>query len=66
MSLVIILLSYFIGCISTIGILICLYIRYGLYPSGPIFEQESFQTFHPLSEVSLLTIIFLCRYFILE
>jgi uncharacterized membrane protein len=52
MSLVIIFLSYCIGCISTIGILICLYIRYGLYPPGPVIEQESFQKFHPLSEVS--------------
>ncbi len=54
MSLVIIFLSYCIGCVSTIGILICLYIRYGLYQPGPVFEQESFQTFHPLSEVRII------------
>lgn len=52
MSLVIIGLSYFIGCISTIGIVICLFLRYGFPRAGTIVEQEQFQTAHPLSEVN--------------
>ena len=56
MSLMIICLSYCFGCLSTIGILIYLYLRYGLHRPGPVFEQEPFQTFHPLSEVSRMII----------
>jgi hypothetical protein len=53
MFLFIIFLSYLLGCVTIIALLIYLYVRYGLYPIGTIVEQEQYQTFHPLPEVSL-------------
>ena len=52
MSLLIIFLSYIIGCISIIAISICLYLWFGVYPRRAIVEQEQFQTSHPFSEVN--------------
>jgi hypothetical protein len=68
MFLFIVFVSYLIGCISTIVILICLYIRFGLYPPGTIVEQKQYQTFHPLPVVSLyhLPYVFHMYIFILE
>jgi len=54
MFLFIICLGYLLGCVSTIAIFIFLYVRYGLYPPKTIVQQEQYQTFQPLSEVSVL------------
>ena len=53
MFLLLILLSYLLGCASTIALLLYLYTRYALY-SPVINEQheEQYQTFHALPEVS--------------
>lgn len=47
-----IILSYLIGCLSIIVILIFLCIQYGFYAPGEVHEQEQYQTFHPILEVS--------------
>jgi len=54
MFLLIILLSYLLGCASTIALLLYLYTRYALYSPVIINEQqeEQYQTFQPLPEVS--------------
>lgn len=54
MFLLLILLSYLLGCASTIALLLYLYTRYALYSPAPIDEQqeEQYPTFHPLAEVS--------------
>jgi len=52
-SLVIISLSYLLGCVSTIALSVYLYIRYGLGSPETIPEKKQYQTFHPLPEVSL-------------
>ena len=53
MFLVIIFLSYLLGCASTIALIVYLYRRYGLDLPGTIAEQEQYQTFQPIPEVSL-------------
>ncbi|UJR20987.1 hypothetical protein I4U23_024089 [Adineta vaga] len=50
MFLLIVLLSYVLGCATTIAILIYLYIRYGLGPRETIPEQNQYQTFQPIPE----------------
>jgi hypothetical protein len=53
MFLLLILLSYLLGCASTIALLLYLYTRYALY--SPVIneqQEEQYQTFHPLPEVS--------------
>ena len=52
MYLLIILLSYLLGCASTIVLLVYLYMRYGLKSPVTINEHEQYQVFHPISEVS--------------
>lgn len=54
MLLVIILISYILGCASTIGLLIYLYTRYAFNQPTPFTEQEQeqFETFQPLTDVS--------------
>jgi hypothetical protein len=54
MFLLIILLSYLLGCASTIALLLYLYTRYALYSPVTINEQQEaqYQTFQPLSEVN--------------
>ena len=69
MFLLIILLSYLLGCASTIALLLYLYTRYALHTPAVIDEQqeEQYSTFHPLPEVSEerfgldLLIIWICR-----
>jgi hypothetical protein len=53
MFLLIIILSYLLGCASTIALLLYLYTRYALYSPAIIDEkqEEQYQTFHPLPEV---------------
>ncbi|CAF3546872.1 unnamed protein product [Rotaria sordida] len=52
MFLLIILVSYILGCVSTIALLLYLYTRYAF--SSPVTfneqEEEQYQTFHPLPE----------------
>lgn len=54
MFILIILLSYLLGCASTIALLLYLYTRYALHTPAVIDEQqeEQYSTFHPLPEVS--------------
>jgi len=47
-----VIFSYFLGCLSTIVILIGLYICFGLSSRGPVMKAEQYQTFHPIGEVS--------------
>lgn len=54
MFVLIILLSYLLGCASTIALLLYLYTRYALY--SPVInneqqDEEQYQAFHPLPEV---------------
>jgi hypothetical protein len=51
MFFLIILLSYILGCASTITLLIYLYSRYGLNSPVTIIEEEQYQIFHPITEV---------------
>ncbi|CAF2131775.1 unnamed protein product [Rotaria magnacalcarata] len=52
MLLLIILLSYILGCASTIAVLLYLYTSYAFSPPVVVNEQEDeqFETFHPLPE----------------
>ncbi len=54
MFLLIILLSYLLGCASTIALLLYLYTRYALHSPVVISEQQEdqYQSFHALPEVS--------------
>ena len=54
MFLLIILLSYLLGCASTVALLLYLYTRYALYSPVVLEEpqQEQYEAFHPLPEVS--------------
>ncbi|CAF2160450.1 unnamed protein product [Rotaria magnacalcarata] len=50
MFLLVIIASYFFGCLSTIALVICLFLRFGLYAPGTVFEEEQFQTCQQLAE----------------
>ena len=52
MFIAIVFLSYAFGCATTIALLVYLYMRRGLSQPGPIAEQNQYQTFQPLPEVS--------------
>ena len=66
MFLLLILLSYLLGCASTIALLLYLYTRYALHSPAVIDEQqeEQYPTFHPLPEVSEVIVeyahVFVC------
>ena len=49
-----IILSFLLGCATTIALLLYLYTRYTLYPPVIYDEasEEQYETFHPLPEVS--------------
>ncbi len=66
MFLLIIILSYLLGCASTIALLLYLYTRYALYSPTVIDQQqeEQYQTFHPLPEVSQYIYFILCIIYI--
>jgi hypothetical protein len=53
MFLLIIILSYLLGCASTIALLLYLYTRYALYTPPVIDDKhdEQYQQFHALPEV---------------
>ncbi|CAF2410288.1 unnamed protein product [Rotaria sp. Silwood2] len=50
MLVLVIFLSYLLGCASTIALCICLFLRYGFYSPETIFAEEQYQTVHPLSQ----------------
>ena len=51
--LIIIFLSYSLGCITTIAFSLWLFLYNGFHLSEPIDEQEQYQNFHPLTTVNL-------------
>ncbi|CAF3421485.1 unnamed protein product [Rotaria sp. Silwood1] len=50
MLILVIFLSYLLGCASTIAVCICLFILYGIYSPGTIFAEEQYPTVRPLSQ----------------
>ena len=64
MFLLVIILSYLLGCASTLALLLYLYARYAISAPTKIdeWEEEQYQTFQPLPEVKtyFYTIFHIC------